>query len=47
LALTHIWPGGKNPLPEFILGKATNRLSANDTIWEFFEKHPKMMKDVK
>lgn len=37
----HLWPGGKSPLPEFILGKATSRLHATDAVWEFFQKHPK------
>lgn len=37
----HIWPGGRNLLPEFIVGKPTSRLSATDTIWEFFKSHPK------
>jgi len=36
----HIWPGGKNLLPEFIVGKTTSRLNATDAIWDFFEKHP-------
>jgi polyhydroxybutyrate depolymerase len=37
----HIWPGGKSPLPEFIVGKTTSRLSATDAVWEFFQEHPK------
>jgi polyhydroxybutyrate depolymerase len=37
----HIWPGGKSPLPKFILGKATSRLNATDAVWEFFQAHPK------
>jgi len=32
----HTWPGRK---PRF-LGKSTLTVSANDLIWEFFEKHP-------
>jgi poly(3-hydroxybutyrate) depolymerase len=36
----HVWPGGKNLLPEFMVGKATDKLKAVDVIWEFFEKHP-------
>ena len=31
----HIWPGGKSPLPAFILGKATSRLNANDAVGIF------------
>ena len=34
----HTWPGGKIKV-EF-LGTTTGNLSANDTMWEFFEKHP-------
>ena len=36
----HVWPGGKSLLPEFMVGKATDKLKAVDVIWEFFEKHP-------
>ena len=35
----HTWPGQKSPLPT--LGKSTLDISANDLIWEFFQKHPK------
>ena len=34
----HTWPGRKWPVPW--LGKTTRDISANDLIWEFFEKHP-------
>jgi polyhydroxybutyrate depolymerase len=34
----HTWPG-RDPLVPF-LGKSTKDISANDLIWEFFEKHP-------
>jgi polyhydroxybutyrate depolymerase len=34
----HTWPG-RERVPKF-LGKATRDISANDLIWEFFEKHP-------
>jgi polyhydroxybutyrate depolymerase len=37
----HIWPGGINLLPAFLVGQATSRLKATDTIWEFFQLHPK------
>ena len=37
----HIWPGGRNLLPEFIVGKSSQRLNATDVIWEFFKSHPK------
>ena len=36
----HIWPGGKNLLPESMVGKATARFNATDAIWEFFVSHP-------
>ncbi len=34
----HTWPG-QQPLVKF-LGKATKNLSANDVMWEFFQRHP-------
>lgn len=34
----HTWPG--RPLAESVLGKATRNVSANELMWEFFEKHP-------
>jgi polyhydroxybutyrate depolymerase len=34
----HTWPGRK--LPVRSLGKATTNVSANDLMWEFFQKHP-------
>jgi polyhydroxybutyrate depolymerase len=37
----HTWPGGKSLLPEAIVGKVTDRINANDVIWEFFKNHPK------
>ncbi len=39
--LGHTWAGGKSLLPEFMVGKRSNRISATDVIWEFFAKHPK------
>jgi len=35
----HIWPGGKNQLPEWMVGKASDQFKATDVIWEFFKKH--------
>jgi polyhydroxybutyrate depolymerase len=35
----HSWPGTKSPAESFI-GKATENISANDLMWEFFERHP-------
>ena len=33
----HTWPGRKPPL--LYLGKATQNISANDAMWEFFQRH--------
>ena len=35
----HTWPGIDPPLG-FLLGRTTHDISANDLIWEFFQKHP-------
>jgi len=35
----HTWPGMK-PLVD-IIGKSATNISANDLIWEFFQKHPR------
>jgi len=35
----HIWPGGRNRLPESLVGQASDKFKATDAIWEFFEKH--------
>ena len=37
--LGHIWPGGKNRLPEKWVGKPSNDLNATDIIWDFFKAH--------
>lgn len=34
----HTWPGKKSPAK--ILGKSALQISANDLMWEFFQKHP-------
>ena len=34
----HTWPG-RDPIVRF-LGKYTKNISANDLLWEFFQKHP-------
>jgi polyhydroxybutyrate depolymerase len=34
----HTWPGREPALKA--LGRSTRNISANDLIWEFFEKHP-------
>jgi polyhydroxybutyrate depolymerase len=35
----HTWPGGKNRLPERLVGKSSDSIDATDVIWRFFEKH--------
>ena len=39
--LGHVWPGSISLLPESMVGKASDKLKANDVIWEFFKKHSK------
>jgi polyhydroxybutyrate depolymerase len=39
--LGHIWPGGKNQLPEKWVGKPSDNLNATDVIWDFFKAHPR------
>jgi len=34
----HTWPGRQPPLK--FLGKSTKNVSANDLMWEFFQRHP-------
>jgi polyhydroxybutyrate depolymerase len=34
----HTWPGMRSPTDA--LGKSALNISANDLMWEFFEKHP-------
>ena len=34
----HTWPGKKSPIR--LIGKSTLDISANDLMWEFFQKHP-------
>jgi polyhydroxybutyrate depolymerase len=37
----HTWPGGQfGVLGEKVLGRITHAISANDLMWEFFQKHP-------
>jgi polyhydroxybutyrate depolymerase len=38
--LGHTWAGGRSLLPEFMVGKTTDKLNATDFIWDFFQKHP-------
>lgn len=34
--LGHVWPGGHRILPESLVGRGSDRVRANDEIWEFF-----------
>jgi polyhydroxybutyrate depolymerase len=36
----HTWPGGKQYLPQFLIGKTSRDLNANEVIWQFFQAHP-------
>lgn len=35
----HTWPGGHQYLPEWIIGKTSRDIDANEVIWDFFKKH--------
>lgn len=35
----HTWPGGKQYLPEAIIGKTARDVDASELIWQFFAKH--------
>lgn len=37
--LGHVWPGGHRLLPENIVGKTSNRISATAELWRFFQTH--------
>jgi polyhydroxybutyrate depolymerase len=45
--LGHTWAGGRSLLPESIVGKISNKISATDVIWEFFRKHAMSFHDEK
>ena len=34
----HTWPGGRKNAPEYISGKSTKEIDANQIIWDFFKK---------
>lgn len=34
----HTWPSQKPPVG--FIGKSTSKFSANDLMWEFFQRHP-------
>ncbi len=38
--LGHMWAGGENAVPEFLVGKPTDKLKATDVAWDFFKNHP-------
>lgn len=35
----HTWPGGRQYLPERIIGKTSKDIDANEVIWNFFKAH--------
>jgi len=35
----HTWPGQRPPIP--LIGKSTLDISANDLMWDFFQRHPR------
>jgi len=37
----HTWPGGRQYLPELLIGKTSRDLDATQAIWEFFSRHRK------
>lgn len=37
----HTWPGGKQYLAEWIVGKTSRAFGATQAIWEFFREHPR------
>lgn len=43
--LGHTWAGGKSLLPERMVGKTSDKISATDVIWDFFQKHAKHLTD--
>ncbi len=36
----HIWPGGPQYLPVFLVGRTTQNLDGSAAIWRFFDAHP-------
>ena len=36
----HTWPGGTRIVPENIVGGISKTISANDMMWDFFQRHP-------
>jgi polyhydroxybutyrate depolymerase len=36
----HTWPGGRQYLPAFLIGKTSRDFDADEVIWKFFQAHP-------
>jgi polyhydroxybutyrate depolymerase len=36
--LGHVWPGGRSPLPESVVGKPSDKIKATELIWDFFQQ---------
>ena len=41
----HTWPGGRQYLPEFIIGNTSRDMDGLEVIWNFFNQYPKMLED--
>ncbi len=37
----HTWPGGVDKLSESLVGSVNRDISANELMWEFFQRHPR------
>ena len=37
----HTWPGGVDKLAESLVGSVNRDISANELMWEFFQRHPR------
>lgn len=37
----HTWPGGRQYLPEFLVGRVSRDVDATRLIWDFFKRNPK------
>jgi polyhydroxybutyrate depolymerase len=35
----HTWPGGKEPLPRWMVGRVSRDIDATEVIWRFFQRH--------
>jgi polyhydroxybutyrate depolymerase len=43
--LGHTWAGGRSLLPESIVGGTSDKISATDVIWDFFQKDARRVED--